>query len=572
MSGGFSVGGLISGLDSNQLISQLMQIERQPILRLQARIETFEAQREAVREVRTQLMTLRNAAQDFRFNSIFSQFAATTSEETVLDVEISGPAPVIGSYTIEVLQMASATVAHSNAVLASPINDTATLENSGMTTDVTAGTFTVNGVEFTVDPTSDSLAGVLSQISASAAGVNATYDGVTDTVTFENQTPGDTSIINFGASDDTSNFLSAINISQATQSDGGSGATIATSTRNLGAVDPNETLNLLNFASGPVAAGNFYVNGISIDMDPTTDSLSDVLQRITDSDAGVIATYDSASDQVRIVSDTLGSRTVAFADGTSSFLNATNLTAAVQEAGDDAQFTINGGPVQSRNTNEISDAIGDVTISLLSVGTSTVAVSGDDDQIVEDINEFLTAFNESIDEIRGQVGEEGDLAGDGTVQSLENFLWQTIFSSVSGLSGDFSNLVEIGITTGDAFDPGETSHLQLDEDTFREALRDDRTNVAAVFHNTDETGITDLLFDFLDQATRTTGYLNARAKSNGTIDQQIQGLNDQIDRLEDRVAMKEDRLREQFNRLEQLTASYQSQNTIVASMGFSMFM
>jgi len=572
MSGGFSVGGLISGLDTNTLISQLMQIERQPILRLEERIGLLEAQREAVSEVRTQLMTLRNAAQDFRFNSIFSQFAATTSEETVLGVEISGPAPVIGSYAIEVLQMASATVAHSSAVLGSPINDTATLENSGMTTDVTAGTFTVNGVEFTVDPSSDSLSGVLSQITASAAGVNATYDGVTDTVTFENQTPGDTSIINFGGSDDTSNFLSAINITEATQGDGGGGATAATSTRNLGAVDPNETLNLLNFASGAVAAGNFYVNGVSIDVDPTTDSLSDVLQRITDSDAGVTATYDSASDQVRIVSDTLGSRTVAFAAGTSGFLTATNLASAVQDAGDDAQFTVNGGAVQSRNTNEISDAIGDVTISLLSVGTSTVAVSGDDDQIVEDINEFLTAFNESVDLIRAQVGQEGDLAGDGTIQSLENYLWQTIFSSVSGLSGDFSNLVEIGITTGDAFDSGEISHLELDEDAFREALRDDRTNVAALFNNADETGIADQLFDYLDQATRTTGYLNARSKSNGTIDQQIQGLNDQIDRLEDRLVLKENRLRQQFNQLEQLTASYQSQSTIISSMGFSAFM
>lgn len=572
MAGGFSVGGLISGLDSNQLISQLMQIERQPILRLQARIEIFEAQRDAVREVRTQLMTLRNAAQDFRFNSIFCQFAATTSEETVLGVEISGPSPVIGSYAIEVLQMASATVAHSSAVLASPINATATLENSGMTTEVTAGTFTVNGVEFTVDPASDSLAGILSQITASAAGVNATYDGVTDMVTFENQTPGDTSIINFGGSDDTSNFLAAINITEATQSDGASGATTATSTRNLGAVDPNETLNLLNLASGAVAAGNFYVNGVSIDVDPTTDSLADVLQRITDSDAGVTATYDSASDQVRIVSDTLGSRTVAFSAGTSGFLNATNLTAAVQDAGDDAQFAINGGAVQSRNTNEISDAIGDVTISLLSVGTSTVSVSGDDDQIVEDINGFLTAFNESVDLIRAQVGQEGDLRSDGTIQSLDNFLWQTIFSSVSGLSGDFSNLVEIGITTGDAFDSGETSHLQLDEDTFREALRDDRTNVAALFNNTDETGVSDQLFDYLDQATRTTGYLNARAKSNGTIDQQVRSLNDQIDRLEDRVAMKEVRLRAQFLRLEQLTAGFQSQSSIISIMGFSRFM
>jgi len=571
MAGTFSAGGLITGLDSNQLISQLMQIERAPILRLEARVEAFEAQQEAVSGLRTQLLTLRNAAQDFRFNSVFSQFAATTSEETVLGVEISGSAPVIGSYTVEVIQLASASVAHSSSVLGSAINPAATLENSGMTTDVEAGTFTVNGVEFTVDPTSDTLTGILGQVTASAAGVNAMYDALTDTVTFENQTAGDTSIINFGASGDTSNFLSAINVTGATQSDGGTGATVATSTRNLGAVDPNEALDQISLASGAVAVGNFYVNGISIDVDPATDSLSDVLQRITDSDAGVTATYDSATDQVRMVSETLGSRTVAFTAGTSGFLAATNLTAAVQDPGDDAQFTINGGAVQTRNTNEVSDAVGDVTISLLSVGTSTVTVAGDDDQIVEDINEFLTAFNESVDAIRGHVGEEGELRGDGTIQSIENFLWQTIFSSVSGLNGEFSNLVEIGITTGDAFDSGEASHLTLDEDAFREALRDDRTNVAALFHNTDDTGISDQFFDYLDEVTRSTGFLNARAKSNGTIDQQIQSVNDQIDRLEDRLVLREERLRKQFAQLEQLAATYQSQGVALSSLNYSTF-
>lgn len=571
MSGGFSAGGLITGLDSNSLISQLMQIERQPIIRLQEQIDAYETQKTAVQALRTQFLTLRNAAQDFRFNNIFSQFGATSSEESVLGVEIAGPSPVIGSYTIDVQQLASATVANSSAVLGSPIDPNANLDSNGMTTELTAGTFTINGVEFTVDPTSQSLNTVLGQINASAAGVTATYDAVTDTVTFENSAAGDTSIINFGATDDTSNFLAAIAIEEATQATGGSGSTVATGTRNLGAVDPNAVLNDSNFASGAISAGSFQVNGITINVDPATDTLNEVLQAITDSDAGVSATYDSSSDTIRVVSKTLGSRTISFADGGSGFLAAVNLTAAVQDAGNDAQFTINGGTVQTRNTNEVSDAIGDVALNLLSVGTSTITVSGDDDLIVEDINEFLTAFNESVDMIRDITSRDGDLGSDASISQIEMYLRSEVFNTVSGITGDFSTLIEIGITTGDSFDSTESAHLELDEDVFREALRDDRSNVSSLFHNTGDTGVADKLFDYLDGITRTTGFLNNRSKANGSIDRQIKSLNDQIDRVEQRVALREERLRKQFAQLEVLASGYQADSSVLSGLSFGLF-
>ncbi|HEX72104.1 MAG TPA: hypothetical protein ENN65_02175, partial [Candidatus Hydrogenedentes bacterium] len=47
MGGTFSVGGLISGLDSNTLINQLMTIERAPIRRLDNRLRLLEDQRNA---------------------------------------------------------------------------------------------------------------------------------------------------------------------------------------------------------------------------------------------------------------------------------------------------------------------------------------------------------------------------------------------------------------------------------------------------------------------------------------------------------------------------------------------
>lgn len=565
MSGSFNVGGLVSGLDSNNIIRQLLQIERQPVLRIERRINALETQRNAIRDLRTTLQTLRSRAQDFQFTNRFAQFGVTSSEASIATAQVTG-SPVTGAFALNVQQLASATVATSSNRLGAAIDPNVALSSSGISTEVTAGDFTINGVAFTIDPATDSLDSILTQINGSAAGVTATYDALTDRVTIENTAAGDTSLINFGPTGDGSNFLAALNITAATQSTNGSGSTTATSTRNLGAINPAAVLNTASFDGGALTAGSFSINGISVSVDPTTDTLNDVLGRINDSAAQVTATYDTATDSIRVVSDTLGSRTVKFTSGTSNFLDVTHLTAATQSAGNDAQFTINGGPVQSRNSNEFADAISGVTLRLLSEGTSTVTVSYDDDAVIEDVQAYLTAFNDAATQIRNVTGSTGALANDNSIRSIESFLRNTIFSDVSGLSGDFNNLLDIGISTGSAFDSQGVAQLELDEDTFREALLEGRANVGQLFSNTNRTGIADQLEDYLDETTGLSGFLNDRVRTGGSIDRRIELYNGQIDRVERRVELLERRLRSQFARLEQLTASFQSQGQSLSGL------
>ena len=569
MGGLFSAGGLISGIDSNALIAQLIMLERQPIVRFEQRISNLEAEKTAMTDLRSTLKTFANRAQDFRFTGVFDQYEAASSEETVLLSDISGSNPVSGSYEINVTELASATTATSSAVIGDAITPTAALNASGMGAEIVAGDFTINGVNFTVDPATDTLNGILATITASGAGVTATYDAGTDKVSFENTAGGDTSVINFGATGDVSNFLSVLNVTEATQTTGGSGSTVATSTRNLGAVDATAALNTENFAGGAVLAGTFSINGVTITVDDVaTESINNILAKINDSDAQVTASYDSTTDSIQVVSKTLGSRTVAFSSGTSNFLDVMNLTAATQVAGNDSQFTINGGATITRNTNEVSDAIGGVTLDLLSTGASTVTVSTDDDSIVEDIQEFLAAFNASVDKVQELTAEGATMENDGSLATIESSLRSMVFNTISGISGDFDNLIEIGISTGDAFSSTATAHLELDEDVFREALRDDRTNVGSLFSNSGETGIADELYDYLEEITRASGFLNNRSKSNGTIDKQITGYNDQIDRLEQRLLQRENRLRRQFTQLEQLSAGFQNQSAALSGIGF----
>ncbi|HEY8312725.1 MAG TPA: flagellar filament capping protein FliD [Candidatus Baltobacteraceae bacterium] len=80
--------------------------------------------------------------------------------------------------------------------------------NAGFVTPVTSGTFTINGVQITVDTSQDNLSNVITRINSSAAGVTASYNAATGQITLSNKNSGPQSIV-LGAGGDSSNFLSA---------------------------------------------------------------------------------------------------------------------------------------------------------------------------------------------------------------------------------------------------------------------------------------------------------------------------------------------------------------------------
>lgn len=571
MAGGFSASGLITGIDSKTLISQLLQLERQPILRIESQIRLLEAQQTAIRDLRTSLSSLRDAAQNFKIGSIFDKFATQSTDEKVLTLEASGPNPASGSFLIDVLQVASATTATSSARIGAAINPNAALDVSGITQQISTGTFTINGQTINLTPNDTSLNDALAAINGSGAGVTATYDAAEDRVIIRNTTAGDTSFINFGATGDTSNFLDVIGVDNAAQLTGSNGETEVIANRRLGAINPSQLLSGTSFANGAASAGNFFINGISITVDPAIDTIDDVLARINGSDAGVNATYDSVNDTIRFVSENLGSRTINFQPGTSNFLDVANLTAATQVAGSDAQYTVNGGPVQTSNTNAVTEALPDITLNLQSVGTATVGVELDDEAIVEGIRGFVDAFNEAASKIQELLGEDGDLENDISIRQILSRLRDSAFSQIASPLGGVESLLNIGITSGATFDASAPFKLEIDEAKLSEAILDDRAAVQNVFANDDDTGVLDGLFTYLNDIAGSTGFLNERAKANGSIDQRITGLNTRIEGIERRIEVRERRLRQQFATLERLVSEFQSQSQSLALFGGGAF-
>lgn len=94
------------------------------------------------------------------------------------------------------------------------------LSASGGTTDanyltpVTSGSFTINGVQITVNAATDNLHSVMNRINASAAGVVAAYNSATGQITLTSKNTGAQSIV-VGSSSDTSNFLTATGLTTA---------------------------------------------------------------------------------------------------------------------------------------------------------------------------------------------------------------------------------------------------------------------------------------------------------------------------------------------------------------------
>jgi hypothetical protein len=172
--------------------------------------------------------------------------------------------------------------------------------------DVTSGSFEINGTTIAVNA-GDSLNDVLDRINQSDAGVTATFDAATETVLLTQNTPGSTPDIVLA--NDTSGFVAAVKLDSAVATPGEDGTATGDPTTPLAEVGAFST----------VQSGSISVNGVSIDIDVNTDSLNDILDRITASAADVTASYDSSTKKVTLSANDAESQLVLDSGSTNFF-------------------------------------------------------------------------------------------------------------------------------------------------------------------------------------------------------------------------------------------------------------
>lgn len=156
MAGSFRVDGLISGLDTTDIINKYMQIERQPINLLESKKATLNAKSDAWREMNTRLYKLRDSA--YELQSLFTFQGKTIKNSNADFISVTAEDNALNSsYKIEVGKLAQA-----QSLASSNISISGTEEALGL-----SGTLkiTVNGVEkeITVDA-EDTLQSLVSKI------------------------------------------------------------------------------------------------------------------------------------------------------------------------------------------------------------------------------------------------------------------------------------------------------------------------------------------------------------------------------------------------------------------------
>ncbi|MCL6644124.1 MAG: flagellar filament capping protein FliD [Dehalococcoidia bacterium] len=328
-----------------------------------------------------------------------------------------------------------------------------------------------------------SLNDVIADINASGIGVTASITNDSygrPTILTVTSTQGN---ISFGSGSDSSNFLAATGL--LTSSPG----TTRSSSNPISRLSTSAKLQDAGFNGGPPNAGDqaIVINGVSISYNAATDSLTDVINRINASQAGVTARYDSLTDTVRLQNKATGNLALTVQDAPGGNLAAKlGLTTGTLTAGQNAEYSIDGGPTQQSASNSVG--FGGVTMTFKETTSSplTVTVSQDTSSAANAIKAFVTEFNnvmKAIDAATRADGsktnnQSGPLSGDVSLRQLKSDLRSILTSPGTNLEGGFATLSQIGLTFGPVGSAiGTTNTLQFDEAKFAEAVR---TNQAGV--------------------------------------------------------------------------------------------
>lgn len=403
----------------------------------------------------------------------------------------------------------------------------------------------------------------------------------------------------------------------------GGALTDVTSTTKLSELGAGGSVNIKT-TSGEV--------NISITADKT---IADIVNEINSGNLGIKATFDDTSNRFFISTTSMGSNAkinitetidsgkkrvfTESAEGAEDSIFATDLAAGVDITGQDAEIEFDGAAGIKYSSNQFT--INGITIDLKAAQpgvTNTIKVDTNTDGIVEKVKAFVDSYNTLIDSVNTKLGEKkyrdyqpltdeqkeamdedtiklweekaksGLLRNDSTLQRTLETIRSSLYEKVEGVSGSFSSMFEIGITTGSYTDKGK---LEIDETKLREKIMQDPEGVMELLFKTSsstdedtkkaETGIINRIYDNMVEGMKDVidkagagdnASLYRKVQSNimiefvvkgskSLIDEDLLSIAKRIDTENDRLSDVEDRYWKRFTALEKAMQQMNSQSS-----------
>ena len=566
-----AISGLASGFDWQSVVTQLANAERAAETPWQTQQTAINAQIASYTSINTALTALQADVKVLQDPTFYTSALAQTSDATLANAT-AAPGATVGSYVFNISQMATAAringAANVGNILAPTGPANVTIGTAAFSTPVTAGTFTINGTQINIAST-DTLQNVFDNIAAATGNaVTASYDSSTDTISLSSSND-----IVLGSAADTSNFLQAAQLFNNNET--GTTTRTITSSLALGHIQATNNMSSANLQTAiqddGTGQGAFTVNGVTINYNASTDSIQNVLDRVTNSTAGVTASYDSLNNRLVLTDKAAGDVGISVQDvaGKGNFAAATGLSTGTLQRGQNLLYTVNNGPQlvsQSNTISPVSSGATGLSVTALKQGSVTVSVGSDTTKIGNAIQQFVTDYNAVQTSITAQqivttgstgTTSPGTLTGDLTASNIASQLRSSVFSAVSGLSGTISMLSQLGIQTN-----GQDNTLKVTDPTaLTSALTNNLSGVKSFFSDPTNGWV-----------TQVNNFLNNTIGDNGTIPNhqaslttQTNNLTTQIANLEKKITSDSAHWTSEFEAMEQAESQINTQMQYLTS-------
>lgn len=613
------IGGLVSGMDIDELVENLTARSREKITKQQQLVQKLEWKQTAYRSVTKALNEFQSkyldmlSATNFRSKSFFNTVKAFSSSDAVTVVG-TGSAATAGSITINsIAQLATNQTIESGAAVSRPLTTSNTVDQIITALRADGGG---DGEE--------------------AKAIGLQLDGKFKTITFDAAFWDE---VDGGTGNQEENFKAALQSRINSAFGSGSGLKVeigadqrltflapgskisvvsvdaGTSREDFGfAIDQSNKINLYSSLLGAgltttpeeSAEGGYQVtiNGEKFEF-KQNDSLKSIIDKINASKAGVTISYSSITDKFTMTSKTSGEGdNIVIQDTGGKLMEALGLSkdkAKEVVTGQNAILSVNGQTItRSSNTFEIDGAKVTLNKEVDAVdGPITLTLKEDASGLEDAIRKFVDDYNAMIGLMTGLTKEKvykdfppltdaqkaemtetqiatwegkaksGILRGDSLLGDIATKLQSTI----AGLSVDGFSLYSMGISTSSYVTGGK---LQINETKFKQALETKGSEIRELFSS--EKGLGNTLNTVITDATKTSGTKgnrgtlveaagveDTRSDTENSIYDQIKRANKNITTLQDRLKAEEARYWSKFSYMESMINNLNAQGAMLSS-------